>query len=329
MNLPIAEFTLLYNNKDITTDISAYVIGISYTDKVTGESDELEISLEDADGRWINGWYPEKKSQLQVTIRSAGKQLNCGTFEIDEIGYSSSTGGDIFTIKALAAGISKAMRTKRSYAHEDKSLREIANTVAGSLGLTLAGNVQNITIHRVHQYRETGLSFLNRIGADYGYVFSVRDKQLVFTYYEDLENRSASLILRKSSLTGCDLKDTTNKTFKAARTRHHDPLSKEQIEYVQSLPDETDSDDDLELHSRVENKQQAEKKTKYALYKGNTEGVGGDINMPGNLLLVAGNNLQLADLGAFNGTYHILESTHNIDRDGSYTSGANIKRVQK
>lgn len=329
MNLSTATFTLTYNNKDITSDIAQYVLNLSYTDKVKGESDELEITLEDSDGRWMNGWYPDKKAKLNLIIRQGYRQLDCGSFELDEVGTSGSTSGSTFTIKALAAGISKSMRTKRSYAHEDKSLREIANTVAASLGLTLQGTVENIVLHRQHQYRETDLGFLNRIGSEYGYVFSVRGSNLIFTYYLDLENRAASLSLSKQQLTGWDLKDTTNKTFKAARTRHHNPLSKEQVEYVESLPDETDSEDDLELHSRVENKQQAEAKTKHALHKANTAGVSGTVTTSGNLLLLSGNNVSLPDMGVLSGTYHIEESRHAIDRDGGYVSDVDIKRVKK
>lgn len=330
MNLPICDYIITYNNKDITTDITQYVTGITYTDKTTGHSDELEIEVEDSDSRWQNAWYPQKKAQLQLIIRLNGQQMNCGTFEIDELESKGSNDGETFTIKALGAGISKPMRTKKSYVHEDKTLREIANTVASNLGLTLFGTINNIAIHRCHQYHETDLNFLNRIGGEYGYIFSVRGSQLVFTYYQDLEVRAASLTFTKNQLISWNLKDTTNKVFKNARLRHHDPLNKVTIEYDENDDDsdgEDDSEDSDEIHTRVENKQQAEAKTKYKLFKGKTAGVGGDITVPGNLLLLAGNNVKFTDLGNFNGTYHVLESKHKISRDGSYDTSANIKRV--
>ncbi len=80
MNVATADFTLLYNSKDITADIARQVISLSYTDKITGESDELEITLEDADARWQNTWYPEKGAQLQLKIYQESQQLDCGVF---------------------------------------------------------------------------------------------------------------------------------------------------------------------------------------------------------------------------------------------------------
>lgn len=332
MNLQQVDYTITYNNKDITAGIEQRVLSVEYTDKVAGESDELEITLEDSEQLFQNDWYPEKGATLSFVIRQDGQQVNCGSFEIDEIASSCSDNGDVFTMRALGAGITKKLRTKSSYAHEDKSLREIANTVASNLKLTLQGTVQDIRFRRVHQYRETDLQFLNRISADYGYVFSVRGNLLVFTYYKEIEGREPSVTLTKQDLSSCDLKDTTHKTFKKCRIKHHDPLNKEVIEYDETETDsdlESDSADDLELRSRVENKQQAEAKAQYALYKGNSAGVGGDISLKGNLLVLSGNNIELRGLGQMSGIYQVLEAKHSINSSAGYTTSANLKRVKK
>lgn len=333
MNLPKISYSVIYNRKDITNDISDQVMGLTYTDKVAGESDEIEITIEDKDLRWQNEWYPKKGDTVQVILRFNNSQLNCGTFEIDEPEINCSTSGDIFSLKGLAAGISKSMRTKKSYAHENKSLQEIANTIASGLGLSIVGTIPDIRLNRSHQYRETDLAYLNRIGNDYGCVFSVRGTSLIFTYYKDLENRNASFTLSKQDIISCAIKDTTIKTFKSAKVKHHDPISKEVIEFAADYEDIDEEDggssDDLEIRSRVENKQQAEAKAKHALDKGNTAGVGGDISIPGNLLFLSGNNFQFNGIGNFSGIYHIVESTHSVDPGGGYSTSGQIKRVKK
>lgn len=331
MNLPTISFTVIYNSRDITRDITGQVVNIQYTDKVTGESDSLELSVEDTDQRWQNTWYPAKGDTIELILRDNGQQLNCGTFEIDELALSSSRDGDIMVIRALAAGIKKQLRTKRSYAHEDKSLREIANTVAANLGLSITGQVPDIRLHRIHQYRETDLSFLNRVGSEYGCIFSVRGTQLVFIHYVDLEGRAAAFSLTKKDFISLDLRDTTHKTFKSVKVKHHDPYKKQTVSYFFKDDDDTDGDssDELELRTRVENPQQAEAKGKHALFKGNTEGVGGDVILPGHLLFVSGNNFSLTGIGQMSGTFHILEATHTVNREGAYQVAGNIKRVQK
>lgn len=330
ITLPVIDYTIIYNQKDISRDISGYIISIQYTDKVTGESDSIEISVEDHDQRWQNDWYPAKGDSLELIIRKGTQQLNCGIFQIDELASSSSTAGDVFVIKALAAGIKKKLRTKVSYAHENKSLREIANTVGASMGLTLIGTVPDIRLNRCNQYRETNLAFLNRIGSDYGCIFSVRGDNLIFTYYQDIEGRSASFSLSKQELISWDLRDQTNKTFAKAKLKHHDPYAKTTVSYLSKEDEESDSDsvDDLEMRVKAENPQQAEAKGKHALFKNNTQGVGGDIVLPGNLLFVSGNNFQLNGAGKLSGIYQILEATHLISNSGAYQCAGNIKRVK-
>ena len=125
------------------------------------------------------------------------------------------------------------------------------------------------------------------------------------------------------------MRDTTHKTFTGARVRHHNPYKKQTISYF-SRPEDaaTGSSDDLEIHSKVDNEQQAEAKGKYALSKNNTQGVTGDIVLPGNLLFVSGNNFQLNGAGKLSGIYHILEATHTINQSGGHQVAGNIKRLK-
>lgn len=331
MNLPVASYTVIYNNKDITKDISDMVMSLEYTDKITGQTDEISITVEDRDERWLNEWYPQKGDSIQVVIFSEDGKLNCGSFTIDEIeAIAAPDNGYVFNFKGVAAPVNKALRTVRSYAHEDKTLREIANTVAANLGLTLIGSIENITIHRVNQYRETDLAFLNRIGGAYGYIFSVRGNNLVFVYYKDIETREASLQITRQNLLDYSFKDTTNKVYKSSSVKHHDPKTKQNISFEESSEDDDDdnsSSDDLNLYDRVENKQQAEAKAKYALHNKNTRGVTCELQLPGNILFVSGNNFQITDTGKFNGKYHIEEAHHSITRDGSYVSSGSAKRL--
>ena len=115
MTVSLPKFTVLYNNKNITTDIAKYMLSITYSDKTSGESDEIEIELDDTDGLWQNSWYPEKGAKLTLTI----EELKCGVFEIDEIEIKGPP--DTVSIRAMATGITNSLRTKKSDAHENKT----------------------------------------------------------------------------------------------------------------------------------------------------------------------------------------------------------------
>lgn len=58
-----------YNNKDISVDISKYLKSISYTDNLSGEADDLQITLEDKAGIWQSTWIPEKGALLDVMLQ--------------------------------------------------------------------------------------------------------------------------------------------------------------------------------------------------------------------------------------------------------------------
>ncbi len=87
--VPVPSYVLTYEQTNITQNISPYVTAITYVDHLQGESDELEIELEDSDGRWMNGWYPDQGDILNAKIGYSGSALlPLGDFEIDELSIS-------------------------------------------------------------------------------------------------------------------------------------------------------------------------------------------------------------------------------------------------
>jgi phage protein D len=330
VNVPKPTYEIVYNGKNITTDILPYVLSFSFSDKASGESDELEIVVEDSEGLWRNEWYPLKGDFITARIISIDGELQCGKFTVDEMSATGGSGGDTVTIKALAAGINKKTRTKKSSAHESKTLREIANTIAAQNGLKVSGNIANITINRATQRGQTDLHFLHRLASEYGYTFSVRDNLLVFTKISELEKKKAAFVLTDKEIISWSITDKTAHTFQAVKISYHNPKEKEVIEFEHKEDSDafkTAKSDILVLKIHAENRQQAEIKAKAALYKVNSLQQEGSVEIPGNMLAVAGNNCELVGLGVFSGLYYINGSTHSVSKDGGYSTSLEIKRV--
>ena len=172
-------FKIEYNEKNITKDVSAYVLSIEYSDYEHGQSDEITITFEDTQKLWQNAWIPSKGDTLRVFIGYENeKLLNCGLFEIDEIEYDSPP--DTLTVKALASAITKPLREENSKGYENKTLKQIAQEIAQKHNLTLIGNIDDIKIERITQNQESDLAFLKRIAEEYGYIFKIADGSLVF-----------------------------------------------------------------------------------------------------------------------------------------------------
>lgn len=142
---PEYKIKVTYDNVDITNDITNGLVSFVYKDKVTGETDELEIQVEDIDGRWKNDWYPQKGAKLTAQIGYDGNMTDCGVFKIDEVQLT----GPPDTIHIRATAITKSgTKTKNSKANENITLRQLAAEIAKKHDLTLDDGTKTVHLKR-------------------------------------------------------------------------------------------------------------------------------------------------------------------------------------
>lgn len=316
-------FKIEYNNKNITKDVSKYVTNIDYTDFEHGQSDEISITFEDSESLWQGAWIPSKGDSLRLFIGYVGeKLLNCGIFEIDEIQFE--TPPDTLTVKALATGITKALRQKNSVAYENKTLKQIANSIAKKHGYKLVGNIDDVKVERITQNQQKDLTFLKKLAEQYGYIFKIAENNLVFYKTEKLINAKTARILYKSDLSRISLTQKTSGTYKAVTVTYHNPKTGKKVSATAKNTKVTKGDT-LKLNVRCESKQQALLKAKAALSKGGNNKIEGSIDLIGNPNLVAGLNIELKNIGNFSGKYHITEAHHTIDKSSGYATSLEVK----
>jgi phage protein D len=63
-----AQLQVHYDNVDISTDIQSHLKSWSYTDNLSGEADDLQITLEDMDHLWRGDWMPDKGAILSAKV---------------------------------------------------------------------------------------------------------------------------------------------------------------------------------------------------------------------------------------------------------------------
>lgn len=315
-------FKIEYNQKDITKDVSNQVLNIEYTDFEHGQSDEITITFDDTQKLWQSSWIPSKGDSLRVFIGYEGeKLLNCGIFEIDEIEFA--TPPDILTVKAIATGITKALRQNNSVAYENKTLKQIASEIAQKHSLALVGEIEDVRVERITQNQERDLTFLKKLAEQYGYIFKIAEGNLVFYKTEKLTGADAAKILYRTDLSRIILTEKTSKNYKSVTVSYHNPKTGKKITAT-AKNENCVKGDTLKINERCENKQQALLKAKAALAKGNNT-IEGSIDLVGNPNLVAGLNVELKDLGYFSGKYHITQTRHFIDRTAGYGTGLEVK----
>lgn len=314
-----------YNTRDVTEDLSPFIEGVDYVDKTEGESDTITLKVADSDGRFLNAWHPEKGDSIELFFGYEGDLVPAGVFEIDQIEVSIPPLR--VSLMAMAAPVSKSIRTKRSFAHEDSSLAKIAERIAEQNGLTVSGEIDsNIVIPRATQSRETDLAFLYRLAKSYGYGFNVRGTEMIFYSYYNLEASTPKTSIDITEVTSAAFKDKTTQVYKSARLRYHNPDDQELVQFTDSQNSE-DTEDELEIYDTAKTPAIAESKARAALYKANKDKTTGSLVMPGNTSVLAGNNITLTGVGVFSGLWHVVSSRHSITPGGGFSTSAEIKKV--
>lgn len=334
--VPQPAYRLVYNQKDITHDVSVYVTSVTYTDKLSGESDEIQVVLEDSAGRWRDAWYPGKGDTLTLYMGCAGENLReCGTFSVDEIELSGPP--DNVSLRGLATSVTAALRTKNSRGFENTTLAAIAQRIAGKHHLQLQGQIEPLTLDRVTQYDETDLAFLKRLAGDYGYMVKVTHTHIIFSSLDALREAAPVFTFTRRDISRYSVRDTINRIYKGAKHRSQNSRTKQVVTYQADGGESTTtvsaatrghstSADTLTLSGRTGNQGTAARRTRAALNLKNQYQKVATLSMEGNVRLRAGHNVTLTGFGASDGKWLTGSVRHSMTRSGGYTMDVEVAR---
>jgi len=319
---------ILWNAKDVTKDVSVYLSSFSYVDVEEGFSDDLTLSFDNSTGIWSNEWYPQKGDTLQAYF-GFNSLTDSGLFEIDEITVSGPP--DMIQVKCLAAGITKALRTRNNKAFENQTLRQIATFFAIKHNLKLVDQssmLSKINLDRKTQKDTTDLKFLTDLAKEYGFIFAVRGNQLVFTSYYALDNAASIGTIDIREISSYDLTEKTTDTYASATFKARIPKQNKVINQKSSYTDWDGKiivEDTLMTSGKATSAGQAEAKTNANLWGKNKFKQSGSISVPGNARYISGVNFDLTGIGVLSGKWHIVKSTHTIM--GDYSMELEIRKT--
>jgi phage protein D len=322
------EWVLAYQGINITADISAMLLSVSYTDYLSELSSELEFVIEDHDQRWQAAWYPTLGDEISLSIGYRGEGLlPCGTFQIDQLELTGPP--DTFVIRCLAAFITPAMRTFNSRGYEDQTLLGIAQSIGEKYGLAVIStpDVIDIAFQRITQKHETDLAFLKRLALEHGYDFTVRGSILVFYAQASLEAVAPVQTLTRTDLERFEFRNQTHNTYRAAEIAYQNFAIKSLIVQNAAASASIPTGDVLKLVSRCENGQHALLRAQAALHAHNLFFTEATLTMPGSIAMASGNTIGLAGFGEFDGNYLILVARHSLDRAHGYTTRLEVSHV--
>ncbi|MDY7993378.1 contractile injection system protein, VgrG/Pvc8 family [Paenibacillus polymyxa] len=204
INARRAQVVVNYNGKDITKELSDYLLDFTYTDAEPGTLDDLQINLEDKARKWSGPWSPSAGDRITAYIKTIGwdkpgeiKRLNCGTFEVDSIDFAGPP--DTVSIKAVSLPVSTNVRQeKKTKAWESVTLKSIAAEIAKRAGFSLMYEAHgNPKYDRQDQTDVSDLAFLNDLCKQEGIALKVTGKKLVLFDEYVYEQKPSALTIER------------------------------------------------------------------------------------------------------------------------------------
>jgi hypothetical protein len=179
----VADFRVTLDGQDISPKLQPRLVSLSISEKRGGEADQLDIVLDDSDGRLA---LPREGARLHVELgwRSGDDVevglVDKGDFVVDELEHSGPP--DQVTIRARSADMTSAIRTRREGSWHDTTLGAVLQAIAGRNRLTLrcAPALASVAVPTLQQGRESDMALVRRLGREHDAVASVKRTTLVF-----------------------------------------------------------------------------------------------------------------------------------------------------
>lgn len=335
-----------YDDKDISADLKPYLKSLSYTDALSGEADDLQITLEDRKGLWQSDWMPEKGALLDASLTASAwenlfavdESFVLGLFEIDEItsqGYPSEV-----QIKAVSVPDNNTLRgIEKTRSWEKTELKVIAQDIADGAKMKLVYSAaENPVLDRAEQTEQSDLSFLYALCNEKGLALKICDNQIVIFDEEEYEQADAKITIVKpgtvytpdeneemtyiTRILSYKFTSKVRDVYAACHVKYSKGENKETIEATFTVPDKKGKT--LQVNEQVENQADAEKIAKKKLREKNKDEITGSFSLPGSFALAASVVLNVLGFGVFDGKYIITNARHDVG--SGYTTSIDIRR---
>lgn len=316
--------------KDVTRDLSPYLLGVTYEDAASGETDTCEVELMDVERLFINEWFPTLGDTLELELTkvnwgdSSQENINLGLFEVDEV--ANSYPPSICKIKGNSVSQNSALRqTDKSRSWEHVRLSEIAQTIANEAGLILFMDTDDPEISRAEQSEISSLAFLEKLCEQYYFSVKIADgKLIIFDSSKREQSASVMTLDRDSSIVKqFSARETLQEVYKSAEVSYKHGQKDEKYIGKFDAPGKT-TGKILKINQKVETQAEAEKLARDKLRDKNKDETKISLTCIGDFNLLSGNVITLKNFGHYDGRYLIEKARHKVS--GGYETSIEIRK---
>ena len=178
MSEHIPAFKVSIEDKDLTAIVSPRLINLTLTLCRGDESDQLDISLDDSDGKLA---LPPRGAQIALALGwQASGLVDLGKFTVDEVEHSGAP--DTITLRARSANLIDTFKQQQEHSFHKTTLGAIIEAIAfrNELASGVSARLRDTAIEHIDQTHESDAAFLRRLGRKYDAVATVKNDTLLF-----------------------------------------------------------------------------------------------------------------------------------------------------
>lgn len=177
-----ADFRVALDGKDLTDIVRPRLISLRLVEKRGGEADEIELVLDDSDGKLeiprkgvlINcalGW--RRGTDVEIGL------VNKGRFTVDDASWD--TAPDTITVRGRSADLTAGYRVRRERSHRDTTLGALVAKVAAAHGYTphVDPTLADIAVPVLVQDGKSDMAMVRELGRRHDAVATVKDRRLI------------------------------------------------------------------------------------------------------------------------------------------------------
>ncbi len=302
-----------FNGKWLGKSLKDYLQSLTYTDVASGQSDQLDIVLQNIEMDWLGKRYPKKGDRVDGRITFVNwdwirdKKLDCGAFVLDSIKFS---GGPLTaSFGCLASPIDSDFNARdRTKTYKDVTIEEIAQGIADRYDLKLKYSGADIRIDTIEQSQKTDSAFLQELCDTYGLALKVYKKAIVIYDQTEMEGkRPVKKLTRESFIDdGWEYEDALVGVYTGARISYKPAGGGDEISvYVGQRAEDAKDARVLHINETADSVADAYRKAAVAVNKSNQEAtrLSGDI-WP-DPKICAGVTVEVSGLGHADGKYFV------------------------
>jgi phage protein D len=329
---------------DISEELNADLLSFSFTDETGGAADDLQVTLFDAEGRWLN-WLgaagaAEGMNNAKTTRAAAklllfdeerygganAREIDCGTFEIDTISFQNSE----TTVKATSLPYMDTLRdSKVNRLWEKVTLKAVAAEIAEKNGLALFWDLDpDPSYESLAQEYQSDAAFLNAQCVKAGAILKASDGKLIIVEESTLEQQDAAFDLRREDRGAASVSFSTNLLdgyFRSCHVTSSDGKANASVEATFVAPGAPADGKILEVREKAASVGEALRLAQKRLREKNKSEFKATVTAPCDERYIAGVCVNVSGWGLFDGKYIIQQARHAIS-GGKTTTTAQMRK---